>query len=370
MSEQMSMDYSISSILRLVGKGKRMGTLDARARHVLEQLEICTDRFWGVSESSYTQRLETKCQLLPLVYSAFEARCQQLQLAPPLELLWRVYLPLAQWVVAQGERISKEVFVLGVNGAQGSGKSTLCSLLQVILEAGFSQRVAILSIDDFYLSRAERQHLADQVHPLLITRGVPGTHDVPLAIEILKFLQGANQEASTPLPVFDKGLDDPLPREEWPTFQGKPDVILFEGWCVGAKPEPEQRLARPVNALEAEEDLKKVWRGYVNQVLGNQYSRLFGLLDGLLFLKIPEFKVVYTQRLEQEQQLAQALRQGWVGRAGRRAMSMPELRRFIMHFQRLTEYLLEEMPGRADLVLEIDEHRQFQGVTQKDSFPS
>lgn len=358
---------SLPRIIRLLGEGKGMANLDAGARHMLAQAEIYTGQFWGVSRSTWAQRLETKCRLLPLIYSAFEARVQQLRIAaPPLEMLWQVYLPLAQWVVAQRTKGLKEVFVLGISGAQGSGKSTLCSILQAIVEAGFGQRAVILSIDDFYLTQEERQYLAAQVHPLFITRGVPGTHDVALAVEAIKSLQGANPGSTTPLPVFDKALDDRLPREKWPLFQGKPDIILFEGWCVGAKPEPELRLTKPVNALEAGEDSDGVWRRYVNERLKQQYAQLFGLLDALLFLKIPEFKVVYRQRLEQEQQLAQALREGRVENSGRRVMQEPEVRRFIMHFQRLTEYLSDEMPGRADLILEIDEHRRFRSVKRKD----
>lgn len=361
MSEFIEANGLVVNVLRRVGEGKKIVDLDAYARLLLKRLEGDTGRFWGASgTATCTQRLATKCRLLPLIYPAFKARCQQLRLnPPPLETLWRIYLPLAQWIVMQRERGSKEVLVLGINGAQGSGKSTLCGLLQIILEAGFSQRTVILSIDNFYLSQTERRRLADRVHPLFRTRGVPGTHDVSLAMEVLKSLKRANQGTVTSLPVFDKAIDNPLPREKWPAFQGKPTIILFEGWCVGAKPEPAPRLVKPMNSLEAEEDREGAWRHYVNQMLEKHYAQLFDLLDALLFLEIPAFEVVYRQRLEQEQQLAQVLQQGQSNREDRCAMRTSELRRFIMHFQRLTEYLLDEMPRRADLVLEIDKNRRF-----------
>jgi D-glycerate 3-kinase len=365
-----STHQSISDILRQLGEGGRgAGNLNTTTiRCALERLESSTDSFWGALEA--TTCVEVKCQLLQLIYPAFETKCRQLMTAAPrLETLWRVYLPLAEWVVGQGRRFLGDVFVLGINGAPGSGKSTLCALLQVILEVGFNQRVVTLSIDDFYLTRAERQHLAAQVHPLFITRGVPGTHDVALAIKALELLKSANRASSTPLPAFDKALDDRLPEKEGPIFQGRPDIVLFEGWCVGAQPEPAQRLARPINTLEIEEDADGVWRRYVNQALGSQYARLFSLLDALFLLKIPTFKVVYAQRLEQEQQLAQALRGGHLETSARQAMSARELQRFIMHFQRLTEYMLDEMPKRADLVLEIDEHRQFLKARERKPLP-
>jgi D-glycerate 3-kinase len=96
---------------------------------------------------------------------------------------------------------------------------------------------------------------------------------------------------------------------------------------------------------------------------------MFGLLDALLLLKIPAFKVVYAQRLEQEQQLAQALQEGRVETVARQTMSARELQRFIMHFQRLTEYMLDEIPGRADLILEMDEHRQFKRARKRKLLP-
>lgn len=360
--------YSCRSLISLytIGKGTPLVELDISARHELERLEAETARFWGAAERASGAELEAKCQRLQAVYFPFKAKHRQLHIADlPLETLWRVYLPLAQWVVEQSKRYSKQVFVLGVNGAQGSGKSTLCALLQVILEAGFGQRVAILSIDDLYLTRSERQHLARRVHPLLMARGVPGTHDVALGLEILAALRAANRHALTPWPMFDKALDDRVPRERWPAFRGRPTILLFEGWCVGARPEPEENLDKPVNSLEANEDPQGVWRHYVNQALKKQYSPLFEALDALLFLKIPQFSVVYAQRLEQEQQLAHRLQVSGAEGAGKHAMSVQALERFIMHFQRLTEYMLDEMPARADLVLEIDEHRQFQRVRRE-----
>ncbi|BAW80663.1 kinase-like protein [Candidatus Nitrosoglobus terrae] len=348
---------SISNILHQLGRKERNFN-DHTIRYALERLEAATDNFWGTYANIY-HKLEQKCQQLQCVYPVFEAKCQQLGITIDPQVIWRVYLPLAEWVVEERKRVLKDVFILGINGAQGSGKSTLCALLQVILETGFSQRAVSVSIDNFYLTRSERQRLAAEVHPLLITRGVPGTHNVVLAISIFKSLKAARPNSSIRLPIFDKALDDQLPEEKELIFQGRPDIVLFEGWCVGARPEPDHQLARSINRLEAEEDPDGVWRYYVNRALGRQYAQLFSLLDKLLLLEIPEFKVAYAQRLEQEQQLARRLLKEGGANSARRIMDTDELKRFIMHFQRLTEYMLDEMSVRADLVLKINADRQF-----------
>jgi len=92
---------------------------------------------------------------------------------------WPLCLELANTITAG------ELKVLGISGTQGSGKSTLAALLQFLLQQN-GLRVVCLSLDDFYLTRKERRQLADTVHPLLMTRGVPVTHDISLAISIIQ----------------------------------------------------------------------------------------------------------------------------------------------------------------------------------------
>ncbi len=136
--------------------------------------------------------------------------------------------------------------VIGLCGAQGSGKSTLLRRWVEILQREDLPAVA-LSIDDFYLPRAERSALARTVHPLLITRGVPGTHDVELAQATIDSLA---EDEPTLLPAFDKATDDRRPRSQWRSCQGPMRVVILEGWCVGALPQTAAQLAQPVNALE------------------------------------------------------------------------------------------------------------------------
>lgn len=142
------------------------------------------------------------------------------------------------------------LFVVGLCGAQGCGKSTLAADLVVRLNrAGID--TAILSLDDLYLTRVERGILAVDVHPLLGTRGVPGTHDVALGMRVIAAL-GRGEAPS--LPRFDKAMDDRAPVATWPRAGAGTKVLIFEGWCVGARPQAEAMLREPVNALERDSD--------------------------------------------------------------------------------------------------------------------
>ncbi|MET0658492.1 MAG: kinase [Steroidobacteraceae bacterium] len=238
-------------------------------------------------------------------------------------------------------------FVVGLSGPQGSGKSTLAQQwLQRMQTRGLS--CAALSLDDFYLTRAQRRSLSERVHPLLAIRGVPGTHDVRLASETLNALRATRSVA---LPSFDKARDDRRPAAQWPRVAAPVQVVIFEGWCVGAVPQDELLLATPVNALEREHDADGRWRRYVNATLARDYQPLFRELDMLVLLKAPSFDVVFEWRREQEL----TRRQHDSGAAG--VMTDEQLRWFIQHYERLTRHILEEMPARADVVIELDERR-------------
>lgn len=237
------------------------------------------------------------------------------------------------------------LLTLGISGAQGSGKSTLVAGLAQRLE-GEGLRVATLSLDDLYLTRAERQRLAREVHPLFATRGVPGTHDVALGLATIAAL--ARGEAA-PLPRFDKGRDDRAPESEWLRAPAGTDVLLLEGWCLGAVPQPEADLVRPVNTLEAAEDVGGIWRAHANAALAGPYRQLFAAIDRLVLLAAPGWHVVAKWREQQEAEL----RMRSPG-----AMGPAEVTRFIQHYERLTRWILAEMPQRADLTVQLGEGRE------------
>lgn len=246
--------------------------------------------------------------------------------------------------------------VVGINGAQGSGKSTLCQFLEVLL-VEHNQRSATLSIDDLYLTKAERERLGREVHPLLATRGVPGTHDAALGLSLIEdFRAGRDLD----LPRFDKSVDDRSPERE--TVKGPLQVLLFEGWCLGAVPQDEAALAEPVNDLEATEDPDLAWRRYVNEALDGAYKTLFEQLDMLVMLKVPDFAAVRRNRALQEDKL-RARNPGAPG-----LMDEAALARFLDQDERLTLHMLAEMPARADLVIEVG--RDQRPVSSRPALPS
>lgn len=236
--------------------------------------------------------------------------------------------------------------VLGISGLQGSGKSTLAAqVVEAATAAGLS--AASISLDDFYLTAAQRRRLAATVHPLLATRGPPGTHDLPLALATIDALRAG---ARPPLPRFDKLADDRLPQEAWPVPARPLDLLVLEGWCLGVPPEDAAALAAPVNALEAREDADGSWRRYCNAALARDYPPLWSHLDRLWFLQPPDFATVYAWRWQQEQALQAAS-------AGRRGMDRRTLQRFVQHYQRISLQALRTPPSLADHVVELDAAR-------------
>ncbi len=267
------------------------------------------------------------------------------------DVIGQHYAPLVQWLTVR--RRDGAPMLLGVNGAQGTGKSTLADFLATTLASLSGWRVAVLSIDDFYLTREERRHLGATVHPLLATRGVPGTHDTAMLARCLDELAALDAGRSARLPRFDKATDDRAAADAWPAVEGPLDLIVLEGWCVGSRPEADSALDEPENELEAREDPDGTWRRYVNRCLSGDYRELFGRLDALVFLRVPDFDCVFRWRLEQEQKLARR-----TGNRGEGLMNREQVARFIQHFERVTRANLETLPAAADVVFEFDtQHR-------------
>jgi D-glycerate 3-kinase len=244
--------------------------------------------------------------------------------------------------LADGRGADGRPALIGLAGAQGSGKSTLAAAF-----ADGRPDAAVFSLDDFYLDAAARARLAETVHPLLRTRGVPGTHDLDLLEATIAALRSAGPGDATPIPVFDKLADDPLPREQWRMFRGRPGVILVEGWCVGATPQDEAELAEPVNALEREADCDGRWRRWVNARIAGPYAALFARFDAIAFLRAPGMARVVRWRCEQQEGLlGRALSQG----------EEAEIAGFVAHFERITRHMIAG-GVRAELVMELGADR-------------
>lgn len=246
---------------------------------------------------------------------------------------WRVLA--AHW--AAGWHATRPPRRVALSGGQGAGKSTLGGAI-VAAARHFGIKAVALSLDDFYLTRAERQALGRSVHPLFATRGPPGTHDIPLCEATLR---AVFRPGITSIPVFDKGQDDRSPTAR--TVAGPVDLALIEGWCLGTRPEPPARLAAPVNALEAREDPAGVWRRHVNAALAGHYARLFATFDHRIHLQVPSLAAVRRWRLLAEGERAPA-----------RRLDAAAIDRFVAHYERLTIWMREELGARADVVVELD----------------
>lgn len=242
---------------------------------------------------------------------------------------------------------SDELVVVGIAGAQGTGKSTFAKMLAIALERGLEKTTLVMSLDDFYLTREERERLARDVHPLLRVRGVPGTHDVAMLASVIADLKAGR---NTRVPVFDKANDDR--RSLVPVMGADLDFLIVEGWCFGALPAPDTDLAEPINALEAEQDGNGQWRAYVNRQLAEgSYQKVFSAADVNFFLAAPDMETVFQWRWQQERELSERA-------AGDAIMDEQQIRDFIMYYERITLRMLRDMPRRATLTLYLDDRHQ------------
>lgn len=245
---------------------------------------------------------------------------------------WANYLAALERLVPMLQQRLPEMKLFAISGAQGTGKSTLAALLvHVFKRQGI--RVAAVSLDDYYLSKSERQRLAQQVHPWLVQRGVPGTHDIQRAINDAHAVL-AGQAVS--LPRFSKALDDVLPDHPLQ----KLDLLIVEGWCLGCPAQTENELCQAVNQLEQQRDADLRWRQHVNQQLAGLYQQYFQLFQFLLYLQAPDWQAVCRWRRQQEQQLWLTQGQG---------MTDQELDIFMASFQRLTTVSWQHLPHIADV---------------------
>lgn len=248
-------------------------------------------------------------------------------------------------LLACRERLCRPI-VAGLCGAQGSGKSTMSARLARSLRAAGVPTI-VISLDDFYLTHAERIALGRDVHPLLQTRGVPGTHDLALARSTIAALVG--ESGIVAVPHFDKTRDDRADPATWQTCEAPVSIVILEGWCVGARPIPVDDLMQPINGLEREEDASGIWRHYVNEALQGDYRAIFKSLDLRILLRAPDFACVHGWRLEQEVGLARSDQHSMP------AMDTFAISRFIAHYERLTRWIITDEP--ADLVIEIGSDR-------------
>ena len=273
------------------------------------------------------------------------------------------YQPLVQRIYTKFQQ-NKKPFFVGINGCQGSGKSTLSAYIAQFLSSAYSLNVVVMSLDDFYLTKKERNKLAKDIHPLLNKRGVPGTHNTQLLKRVIVQLKENKREIS--IPKFNKATDEPYTKKHWQFIEQPADIVILEGWCWGVPAQDESQLIKPVNSLEKQKDRKMVWRRYVNLQLEKHYQPLYQLFDFWIALQAPSFDYVYRWRLEQEQKLALKYKSTGIITEQTAVMNAEQILDFIQYFQRLSEHGLKTLPLFADTTFLLDQNRHIHNVQEKE----
>lgn len=262
------------------------------------------------------------------------------------------YAHIADWAHRRAKH-HDGLWTLGIQGVQGAGKSTLASCLAELLRREGGLRVATMSIDDLYFTRSQRRVLAREVHPLLQTRGVPGTHDVLLGRDTIAALR---EGKPIKLPRFDKAADDRVPEADWLTAEPPVDVLLFDGWFLGAGAPPVAQLGEPINALERDEDPDGRWRNHVCTQLRERYPPLWRELDALCMLQAPDAECGFTWRWHAEQRTRSALEAR--GADTSQLMDEQQVRRFVDLDMRIARFALATLPANADAIVRLNAARR------------
>jgi len=277
--------------------------------------------------------------------------------AKKIRSLKNYYIPMSFWIENKYKEKGKTLF-LGFSGGQGAGKTTVTKILKIILKKFFKREVYVSSIDDFYKTLEDRKKMSFTIHPLLKTRGVPGTHDTNLIKNFFYFIK-KKKFRQFKTPKFDKSTDDRFNKKYWYTIKKKPEIVIFEGWCVGARHQSKSLISKPINALEKYEDGDLTWRKYVNQKIKKEYKKFFLMIDNFIFMKVPDFRLVFKWRLLQEKKL------GKKSDSNKKIMSNNEIKRFIMFYQRITLQMIKDLSKSASIVLLLKKNHEIKKILFK-----
>ena len=267
-------------------------------------------------------------------------------------------IPASYWIAKKANE--KKPLMIGLAGGQGSGKTTISSILTLILKKYFKLNVFKISIDDFYKTRKDRKVLSITKHPLLMTRGVPGTHDIDLMLKFFKKVK-SKKFKSLDVPKFNKATDDRYKKNLWYKLKSKPDVVIFEGWCVGAQAQKSKQLRKPINSLEKVRDQSIKWRLYVNNQLKTKYKTLFKQLDGLLYLKAKNFNILKNWRLKQERKLWTQTK----NKKNLKIMSSGDVINFMQTYQRITQQMFKDAIKNSSIIMNLNNNHQIQNIRFK-----
>ena len=260
------------------------------------------------------------------------------------------YIPISFWIEKKYKEKGKTLF-LGLSGGQGSGKTTITGILKIILKIFFKRNVCITSIDHFYKTLDERKMMSKKIHPLFKTRGVPGTHDIRLVKKFFNNIK-KNKFKEFKIPKFDKSTDDRMKNKYWSKITKKPEIVILEGWCVGAKPQSNSLIKKPINILEKKEDRRMIWRKFVNEKIKTEYKKVFSMIDNLIFLKVPNFDMVFKWRSLQEVKLKKR------SHLNKKIMTYNQIKRFIMSYQRITLQMIKDLSKSASVVMFLKKNHE------------
>ncbi len=267
-------------------------------------------------------------------------------------------VPVSFWIVNKASK--KKPYILGLAGGQGTGKTTISSIISIILRKYFKLNVFTISIDDFYKTRKERLLLSQKIHPSLMIRGVPGTHDINIMLNFFKRVK-SKKFRKLKLPKFNKAIDDRYKKKLWYSISKRPDIIIFEGWCVGARAEKNSTLKKAINSLEKIDDKKLTWRKFVNHQLKSKYKKLYSKLNCLLFLKANNFSLLQQWRLKQEKKL-------WLKNkksSNNKIMNKKDVIKFMQTYQRVTQNMFKYAPKYASIILNLNSNHQIKFINYK-----
>jgi len=261
----------------------------------------------------------------------------------------KFYLPLSEWIYSIYSKDFK-IKIIGLSGGQGAGKSTITGILKLILKKKYDLNLCVISIDDFYKTKNERLIMSKKKHPLFMTRGVPGTHDITLLNKTIRKLR-QKKFRTVLIPKFDKSKDDRFSKDKWQKIKIKPDVIVFEGWCVGTTHQNNIELKKPLNLIEKRYDKNLKWRKIVNNLIKKRYKNLFNKIDKLVYLRVPHFNYIIKWRWLQEQKMKLTTK-------SKKTMSKTQVKEFIMFYERLTKHMMKNYSKISDLTIFLDKNHR------------
>ena len=274
------------------------------------------------------------------------------------KMLKSYLIPLCFWINKKVKK--KSSLIIGLAGGQGTGKTTITTIISIILKKYFKLNVFKISIDDFYKTRKDRKKLSKSKHNLLMTRGVPGTHDYNLIKDFFRKVKNKKFKPFS-LPKFDKSIDDRCKRKEWYKIKSRPDVVILEGWCVGAKAQKNTELLKSINILERHKDKKHVWRKYVNNQLKTNYKKMFKKLDEFIYLKASNFNLLQKWRIVQEKRLSLSTK----NKKNLKIMNKEDIIIFMQTYQRITQNMFKQAPKYASVVMQLNNNHQIKSIKLK-----